>query len=952
MKFIYIFFLSYVSLSLNAQVITAFAGNGTFGYSGDGGPAISAQLASDIGVVADNSGNIYIADFDNNVIRKVNSAGIISTFAGNGIIGYSGDGGLATAAQLYHPAWISIDNSGNIYFIDQNGVLIRKINTSGIISTITGNLPPGYSGDGGPLIAAQFQSLTGISFDKGNNMYITDWGNYVIRKVNPAGIVTTVVGNGTPGFSGDGGQALAARLGGAYKVIFDNAGNMFIPDNGNSRIRKVNSAGIISTIAGNGTIGYGGDGGPAINAALAYPWTIAIDNANNIYVGDAGNYVVRKITPAGIISTFAGNGIFGNSGDGGPATSAELGEVSGVAVDNVGNVYVGIRFSFNVVRKINNCLNTIINLQPTDAVVCNAGDTSFTVTATNATGYQWQVNTGAGWNNITGNTSYSGSTTRQLKIIAVGLAMNKYGYQCIVTNSCGNVYSSTATLYVTTPRVPSVSIATTTDTICAGNVTTFMATSVNGGPAPAYQWKKNGINIATGNTVTSSAIADGDIITCLLTSNSNCITTNTTTSNGIIMTVNPNVIPSIQISATLNNVCSGTPVTFSANGVNGGTMPTYQWLKNGINTGASSPMYVNNTLQDGDVVTCRLITNNTCRSTDTVFSNRIIMKITLLVSPSVTITASKTSVCPGGTIFFTAIPVNAGFLPACQWKKNGVSVGINTSTYSDGSLSGGDIINCTVTSNAACMATPSAISNAIAITIFNNPMVTLDKTPTLCIGTSKILDAGNFALYLWNNGSTGRTLPVSNTGIYYVTVTDNNGCEGSDTTAITSMLPLPKGFIPTNASICSYGSLTLNATGGFKNYLWSNNVTASSITVNQPGIYSLRVTDYNTCTATETVAVVLKQCLEGFYIPNAFTPNNDGKNDTFRPLLFGNVLSYRFIVYNRFGQKVFESTNVARGWDGTIQGIQQDNNIFVWICKYQLAGSSTEIKKGSVLLIR
>jgi gliding motility-associated-like protein len=937
---------------MNAQIITTVAGNGTFGYSGDGGPATSAQLAWNIGVAADNSGNIYIADHDNDVIRKVNSAGIISTFAGNGTLGFSGDGGPATAAQLYHPAWISIDNLGNFYFTDQNAEIIRKINTSGIISTLTGNLPPGYSGDGGPLIAAQFRSISGVSFDQANNMYISDYGNNVVRKVNAAGIITTVVGNGTAGFSGDGGLAIAAQLGSPYKVIFDNAGNMYIPDEGNYRIRKVNTAGIISTIAGNGILGYTGDGGLAINAEIAYSWTIAIDNANNIYVGDAGNYVVRKITPAGIISTFAGNGIYGNSGDGGPATSAELGEVSGVAVDNAGNVYVGIRNYFFVVRKINNCLTAIINLQPTDAALCNSGDTSFTVSATNVMGYQWQVNTGAGWNNIIDNLTYAGSTTSQLKVTAAGSAMNNYRYQCIVNNSCGNIYSSTATLLVTPQLAPSVTITTAADTICAGTPATFVATSVNGGLAPAYQWKKNGINIATGNTFTSSTIADGDIMTCILTSNSNCITTNTAASNAITMKVNPILTPSIQISASLNDVCSGIPVTFSSTDVNGGTIPSYQWQKNGINTGANSPVYVDNALKDGDVVICRLISNTACRSKDTVFSNSIKMKITLLVSPSVAITASKTSICPGANISFIAIPVNGGNAPAYQWKKNGLSVGFNSNSYSDASLSGGDIINCTVTSDATCLATPSAVSNSIAITLFNNPVVTLDKTTTLCSGASKLLDAGNFASYLWNNGSTGRTLPVSNTGTYYVTVTDNNGCKGSDTTAIDSILPLPKGFILKDTSICSYGSLTLNAAGGFKDYLWNNNSNASSITINQPGTYSLQVTDYNICTAIETVTVALKQCLEGFYIPNAFTPNNDGKNDIFKPLLFGNVVSYRFIVYNRFGQKVFESTDVTRGWDGTIKGIQQDNDIFVWFCNYQFAGSLPEIKKGSVMLLR
>lgn len=952
MKLICIFFLSYLSLPLNAQIITTVAGNGTYGYSGDGGPATSAQLAWNIGVEVDNGGNIYISDHDNNAIRKVNSAGIISAFGGNGTLGYSGDGGSATSAQLYHPSWSSMDKSGNFYFIDQNGEVIRKINTSGIISTVTGNLPRGYSGDGGPLRAAQFHSIAGIAFDQVNNMYISDNGNNVIRRVDGAGIITTVVGNGTAGFSGDGGLATNAQLGAPYKVVFDSGGNMYIPDNGNARIRKVNTAGIISTIAGNGNMGYSGDGGLAINAELMYPWTIAIDNADNIYVGDPGNYVVRKIIPSGIISSFAGNGNFGNSGDGGPAISAELGDICSVAVDNAGNVFASIRTPYYVVRKINNCLTPTIGLQPFDAALCNSGDTSFSITATNATSYQWQVNTGTGFNNISDNSTYSGSTTDRIKIKAADHLFNNYKFQCIVTNSCGNIYSSTATLYLTAPLPPSVSIATTSNIICAGTVATFTATSVNGGGAPTYQWKKNGINIAAGNTFSSTTIVNGDVITCFLTSNSICVTTNTATSNAITMKVNPVLTPSVQITSASNNVCSGTPVTFSAIGFNGGTLPSYQWQKNGISTGTNSPNYMDGALQDDDIVTCRFISNIACRGMDTIFSNSIIMKITPVLSPSVTILASKTSICPGTTVSFNATSLNGGLSPAYQWTKNGVAVGFNSSSYTVALLSDGDIINCTLTSNAACIATPSALSNSIPITVFSNPTIALDKTTTLCSGASRQLDAGSFSSYLWGNGTTGRTLLVNQTGIYHVTVTDNNGCKGSDTTVITTILTGPAGFIPKDTSICSYGTLILNATGGLKSYLWSNNSASSSITVNQPGNYSLQVTDYNGCTAKETVMVAFKQCMEGFYIPNAFTPNNDGKNDVFKPMLFGNVTSYRLIIYNRFGQKVFETTEVSKGWDGALNKSQQQADVFVWICSYQLAGSAPETKKGSVMLMR
>jgi hypothetical protein len=537
--------------------------------------------------------------------------------------------------------------------------------------------------------------------------------------------------------------------------------------------------------------------------------------------------------------------------------------------------------------------------------LCNSGDTSFAITAINATSYQWQVNTGAGFSNITDNSTYSGSASGQIKIKAAGPGMNNYQYRCITVNSCGNVYSSIATLYVTAPLMPSVSIAVATDTICAGNRATFTATPVNGGTSPAYQWKKNGIDFATGNSWSDAELADGDVITCVLTSNSNCITTNTAASNAITMKVNATLTPTIQVSASNGTICSGTPVKFFSTVMNGGATPYFQWQKNGVNTGTGSPVYIDSVLKDGDVITCKLAPGYSCVSADTIISNSIIMKIMPLVAPSVTVTASKTSICPGNPVTFNATTVNGGASPAYQWTKNGISVGFNNSSYTDTFLSNGDIINCTVTSDAACLASPSAGSNSVQIVVFKNPIITLDKTSTLCSGASRQFDAGNFDAYLWNNGSTGRTLVVSNTGTYYVIATDKNGCKGSDTTVINEILPLPKNFIPKDTSICSYGTITLNASAGFKNYLWSNNSNASFITVDQPGAYSLQVTDYNLCTATETVMVTLKQCMTGFYIPNAFSPNNDGRNDVFKPMIFGNVISYSFLVYNRWGQKVF-----------------------------------------------
>jgi gliding motility-associated-like protein len=242
--------------------------------------------------------------------------------------------------------------------------------------------------------------------------------------------------------------------------------------------------------------------------------------------------------------------------------------------------------------------------------------------------------------------------------------------------------------------------------------------------------------------------------------------------------------------------------------------------------------------------------------------------------------------------------------------------------------------------------------DTIAVNVFSNPVVTLDHNKSVCSGDSRLLDAGNFVSYVWNDGSTGKTLLVNKPGIYFVNVTDGKGCRGSDTSVITRMIPAPSRFLPKDTSICSYGTLVIKAKDGFADYLWSTNASSSSITVDKPGIYWLEVIDHDNCTGKEFITISKKDCMLGFYIPNAFTPNKDGRNDAFRPMIFGNLLSYSFVIYNRWGQKVFESNDLLEGWDGTFHGENPAGDVFVWICSYQFAGGNIENRKGTVMLVR
>jgi len=321
-------------------IISTVAGSKSPGDSGDGGPATSAQLYAPRGMVFDRSGNLYVSDESDNCVRKVTPAGLISTVAGNQTRGDSGDGGPATSAQLASPGYLAFDSIGNLYIADQGNGRVRKVTPAGIITTVAGTGTSGYSGDGGTATSAQLRSPSGLAFDSAGNLLIADEPCNCIRKVTPAGIISTIAGDGTYGYSGDGGPATSARLNGPGGIAFDSSGNLYVADSKNNRLRKVTPAGIITTFAGNGLQAYAGNGVPAATAPLGAPSSLAFDALGNLYIADSSNFRVEKVTPSGILYTVAGNGIAGNSGDFGPAAAAQLNLPTGLALDSAGNLYV------------------------------------------------------------------------------------------------------------------------------------------------------------------------------------------------------------------------------------------------------------------------------------------------------------------------------------------------------------------------------------------------------------------------------------------------------------------------------------------------------------------------------------------------------------------------------------------------------------------------------------
>lgn len=321
-------------------LITTVAGNGIRGFAGDGGPAVRASLDSPSGMVLDSAGNLLIADNGTNRIRIVDPVGTIHTIAGNGEAGFAGDNGPATDALLLQPSDAVLDEAGNMFIADWKNNRVRKVDTKGVITTFAGNGQAGFSGDGGPASSAKLNLPSGLAIDHNGNLFVADEGNSRVRKIDPQGIITTVAGNGVAFvFSGDGGPAVNASLT-PLRLALDSAGNLFIADSFVNRVRMVNPAGIITTVAGTSSRGFSGDGDPAINASLNDPVGLALDNAGNLFIADSLNNRIRRIDPAGIITTVAGNGTAGGGSAGNPAIETPLNLPTGIVIDPSGNLLI------------------------------------------------------------------------------------------------------------------------------------------------------------------------------------------------------------------------------------------------------------------------------------------------------------------------------------------------------------------------------------------------------------------------------------------------------------------------------------------------------------------------------------------------------------------------------------------------------------------------------------
>ncbi len=835
-------------------VISTFAGTGQAGYflADDHNPAKFARLNNPVSLACDTLGNVYISDYGSSRIRKVDAAGIITTYAGGGsgtgyavataislsnpvsilvgrngnlyiteqgrhrvrmvdrygfstvvigagTAGFSGDGAAAIVAQLSTPGALGGDKNGNIYVSDLGNKRIRKVDTNNNITTIAGNGSTGYAGDGGQATAAVFNDMEGLTTDTAGNLYVSDYGNNVVRKIDHSGIVSRVAGQFlTGGFAGDGGVDSNARFNGPSGIMFDGSGNYFVADKSNNRIRKISAAHIISTFAGNGfatSNAYSGDGGQAYCALLNRPTAVAVDANQNIFIADNYNRVVRRVNTAGIISTFAGTGGYGRSGDGGPASAATFSSLASVATDRSGNLFI-CDVSYDNIRKVDS--SGIVTLvaggnhgfggdggaataarlnQPgqiiTDKVgnlyILDAGNRRVRKVDTNGV-----INTIAG----TGTAGFfgdGGPATNALINPSGGLAIDDTGNLYISENNRIRKINTAGIIYTIAGNGTSSSTgdgglcAAATFNNCNG-LTFDRFGNLYVYESGVYNIRKIDtagiINRYAGNNCSGFSGDGGGALLACITSSPGIATDSM--GNLLIPDVNNSRIRKVftarlVVHASHDTICLGSSVTFSANYSNvAGIVPSFHWQRNGLPVGIDSSSWTTTSLNPGDVVTCSLA--DTSGWPVVAISDPVRVKV-LSYSPTISITVSPgTNVCAGKIVTCSALATSGGTAPGYYWMKNGILIpGVVASTFTFTPATG-TTISCRLNSNIACRMYDTITSNQLLFTVIDtvrsSVTITVDPGDTVCgnqfvTATATSINASATPVYTWyQNGQT------------------------------------------------------------------------------------------------------------------------------------------------------------------------------------------------------
>lgn len=531
---------------------------------------------------------------------------------------------------------------------------------------------------------------------------------------------------------------------------------------------------------------------------------------------------------------------------------------------------------------------------------------------------------------------------------------------------------------------PGIAISADNTVICPCTQVTFKATVFNGGASPIYQWKLNGLNTGVDKEFfISNNFKSGDIITCVYSDNSSCIVGGSIISNPIQISGTSGQSPTINISASNNNNCIGTPINFIAAVTNAGTRPVYQWKINGVNAGTNSNIFSSSTLVNGDIISCVVKPDPlfTCVDPASISSNNVVVSISNSLIPSINITSSANSVCPGAPITFIATPLNAGTSPSYQWMVNGVIVGTNNNIFTTTTLNNSDIINCKVIVDPllTCFSINSAISNNITITLNDNNPSSVNISASandVCKGTSVTfiatpLNAGTSPSYQWmvNNRNVGSNSPflssnsLSNGDQVVCEMTPGaNSCLTSKSLSNTILMSINNApsitIFPTDTTISPNSQLDLNAvvSGTINSHQWTPSnqlrnpfsLTPTTFPLNSNTIFTLSIISDKGCSASKSVTINIKSPL---LMPNAFTPNNDGLNDIFRIPKNVSFVLKEFSIYDRWGNKIFSTENIEEGWKGNNKGLPAPAGVYVYMIKGADEKGSAFLK-GTFVLIR
>lgn len=906
------FFLVWNVDFIFSQNITTYAGNGIYGIGIDNIPALNSSLAAPYQIAADAAGNLYIADNDNHRIRKVSPTGLITNVAGQGTSGFGGDGGPATSAFLNEPSGVAVDNAGNIYIADYGNCRIRKVNTSGIISTIAGSGQVGFGGDGGSALLAKFWWPTAVAVDGSGNVYVADWANSRIRVIYPSGIINTFAGNGSITFSGDGGPANVAGLHYPQDVCTDAAGNVYIADYYNKRVRKVNTSGIITTIAGNPSVFTYTNGAPALSVGIPDVVAINVDNFGNLYiVSDAS--VIYKVNTAGNIFNFVGPWFpDGFAGDGGPAIAAKCKNPQSITSDLLGNIFISDRDN-NRIRVIcappaqPGLINGSTNL-------CNGSTSIFSVVpSVGASSYSWTLP--GGWTGTSNTNTISitnNGTVGTLSVVAI--------------NPCGEI-SIQSTIAINIQPPPSLTIIPSSSISCSNEVVSLSVTGAN-----SYSWSTGSFsaNISVSPSTTSTySVVGSDLFGC-------------TNSSAITLSVLP--LPSINISAVSQTLCSGQTATLVANGAS-----TYTWTP--------------------------------------IISNSASLSISPFLSSNYTVTGTGGNGCINSSqvsMSVTPTPtlISTPFQYICSGNATLTATGANTYTWMPVMISGNNIyVNPTTTTqytligaNETC--TSSALST-VSVGVSPPLIITSDKQsgcPGACFSFST--SSSDFSPFTFSWGDSTITNPsitqhcFSASGIYTISVaaTYSTGCTviGSNSIQITiNASPIPNMNViggnnqPVNSPITFNNQST-----GADQFIWdfgdstalvyTSSVLDISHTFSVPAKYCTKLiaSNSNTGCKDSILNCIEILCVSQIEKPNFFSPNQDDVNDVFK---FRNkcITTLSCSIFDRWGLKIYDWSGSNGGWDGrTYSGQPVTEGVYFYTLTYLNSDKEIITDSGSIQLFK